>query len=65
MVIELPVYSDSSVCARKKKSKICCALQGDLNNTGELVHRSNNIRTSMLGLIFKMGDGFFLGGGLN
>lgn len=36
MVIELPVYSDS--CVPGKKSPVCCALQGDLINIGELVH---------------------------
>lgn len=36
MVIEFPMYSDS--CVPGKKSKVCCALQGDLINMGELVH---------------------------
>lgn len=60
MVIEFPMYSDS--CVPGKKSKVCCALQGDLINMGELVHYgTNNIRTSTLGLIFKMGSGGFFG----
>lgn len=67
VVIALPVYSDSSVCQEKKQNVLCLARRSDQHKgIGAWIgYGSNIIRTSKLGLIFKMGNGIFFGEWLN